>query len=181
METGISELHPSLIECIMRFVEVCSNDKEMLLEFRNVISAFLRILCEWVPSTRNVISAVLTSASSISLGVLLQLKISQEGPPLIPSLSGLLLGLCMENMDPSDELGGWSISSIMNLINVGLGIGKFTQLLESTKAFFMHTTNMGESVGLWGCSEVERSHFIEWYRTAVSIVRRKAIQELTLS
>lgn len=181
MENGISELHPSLIECIMRFVEVCSNDQKMLLEFRNVISAFLRILCEWVPSTRNAISAVLTSASSISLGVLLQLKISQEGPPLIPSLSGLLLGLCMENMDPSDELGGWSISSIMNLINVGLGIGKFTQLLESTKAFFMHTTNMGEGVGLWGCSEVERSHFIDWYKTAVSIVRRKAIQELTLS
>jgi hypothetical protein len=181
VETAVSDSHPSLIECIMRFCEVCSNDKELLIEFRNVVSALLRMLCEWAPSTPNVISAVLTSASSISLGVLLQLKDTQKGPPLIPSLSGLLLGLCMENMDASDELGGWSVSSIMNLINVGLGIGKFTQLLESTKEFFLHAGDMGESAGPWGCSEVERTHFIDWYKGNVSIVRKKTIQELTLA
>lgn len=181
VETALSDSHPSLIECIMRFCEVCSNDKELLIEFRNVVSALLRMLCEWAPSTPNVISAVLTSASSISLGVLLQLKSAQKAPPLIPSLSGLLLGLCMENMDAGDELGGWSVSSIMNLINVGLGIGKFTQLLESTKEFFLHAGDMGESAGPWGCSEVERTHFIDWYKGNVSIVRKKTIQELTLA
>jgi chromosome segregation ATPase len=181
MENVNSDSHPSLIECSMRFIEICSNDKEMLLEFRNVVSALLRILCEWAPSTPDVISTVLTSASSISLGVLLQLKPTQNDPPLIPSLAGLLLGLCMENMDPGDELGGWSISSIMNLINVGLGIGKFTQLLESTKTYFMHPSDKGESAGPWGCSDVERTHFFEWYKTNVNIVRKKAIQELTLS
>jgi len=92
----------------------------------------------------------------------------------------------MDNMKAGDEMGGWSISSIMNLINVGLGIGKFTQLLETLKVFMADagtstgSDSDGKSVGPWTCCAVERNHLMVWYKDSVNAVRKRAVQELTL-
>lgn len=172
--------YPSLVDVMIRFVEFCSNDMDSLLEMRNVVAAVLRLFMEWVPSTPSVISALMSSASSVSLGVLLQQKQNKTDAPTISALSGVLLGLCMDNMKAEDDIGGWSISTIMNLINVGLGIGKFTQLLESLKHYMMKSDEK-PGVEPWSCCEVERKHLLQWYASSVGIVRKRAIQEFTLS
>ena len=172
---------PSLMECVISYIEFCSNDLEILSESSDVVAALLRLVIEWVPSTPKVISELLSSASSISLGVLLQHKYKKNVPPTTQALSAMLLGLCMDNMKANDEMGGWSISSIMNLINVGLGIGKYTQLLESLKTFMVNNDDDNKGVGPWACCLVERSHFMQWYKDAVNLVRKRTVQELTIS
>ena len=178
-ERAGSDSPPSLVGCMMAYLDLFTNDKSIVSESSDVVAALLRLFIEWVPSTPNVISELLSSASSVSLGVLLQQKYKKIDPPTVQSMSAVLLGLCMDNMKPEDEMGGWSISSIMNLIKVGLGIGKFTQLLESLKDFMANVD--GKAVGPWTCCSVERSHLLQWYKESVNVVRKRAIQELTLS
>ena len=171
---------PSLVDVMIRFVEFCSNDKDSLLEMKNVVAAVLRLFLEWVPSTPSVISALLSSASSVSLGVLLQQKQDKSVAPTISALSGVILGLCMNSMKSGDDIGGWSISTIMNLINVGLGIGKFTLLLESLKTYMIESDDK-HGVEPWNSCRVERMHLLRWYTSNVGVVRKRAIQEFTLS
>eukprot|EP00979_Chaetoceros_neogracilis_P000098 scaffold24_cov183-Chaetoceros_neogracile.AAC.1 len=171
---------PSLVDVMIRFVEFCSNDKDSLLEMKNVVAAVLRLFLEWVPSTPSVISALLSSASSVSLGVLLQQKQDKSVAPTISALSGVILGLCMNSMKSGDDIGGWSISTIMNLINVGLSIGKFTLLLESLKTYMIESDDK-HGVEPWNSCRVERMHLLRWYTSNVGVVRKRAIQEFTLS
>ena len=35
-------------------------------------------------------------------------------------LTGYLLGLCMDTMEPEEDIGGWLRTSIMKLINIGM-------------------------------------------------------------
>ena len=172
--------HPSLMECMISYIESCSNETDMS-ESSDVVAALLRLLIEWIPGAPTIISALLSSASSIALGVLLQQKYKKDSPPTTQALSAVLLGLCMDNMNPDDEKGGWSIASIMNLINVGLGIGKYTQLLESLKNFMNNDDTLSKGVGPWACCAVERSQLLQWYSICVNNVRKKTVQELTLS
>lgn len=179
IESEMNTPPPSLMECVISYIEFCSNDAEVMSKSIDVVAALLRLTIEWVPSTPKVISELLSSPSSISLGILLQQKFKKSNPPTTQALSAVLLGLCMDNMKIDDEMGGWSIASIMNLINVGLGIGKYTQLLESLKSFM--TNDDGDGVGPWACCLVERNHFKKWYKNAVNIVRKRTVQELTTS
>ena len=170
----------SLVECMISFVDMCTNDPAAMSDYKNVVSAILRLLAEWVPSTPDVISAIFTSASSVALGVLLQNKSKTSDAPTLSAFSGILLGLCMANMKANDDIGGWSISSIMNLISVGLGMGKFTKLLEGLKKYLKYGDNeLG--VPPWTVCEAERLTLLQWYNENVNIVRKKAVQELTLS
>ncbi len=171
-----------LTECMLMFLEMCSNDKNFMKKSSDVAAALLRLLSEWVPSTPKVISQILSSASSISLGVLVQQKYDKSEPPTIQAMTAILLGLCMTSMKSDDEIGGWSINSIMNLINVSLGIGKFTQLLEGLKVFMTRNVDAkGASAGPWACCNAERTRLLDWYSSSVNTVRKKAIEELTLS
>lgn len=170
----------SLVEYMISFVDMCTNDPAAMSDYKNVVSAILRLLAEWVPSTPDVISAIFTSASSVALGVLLQNKSKTSDAPTLSAFSGIVLGLCMANMNANDDIGGWSISSIMNLISVGLGMGKFTKLLEGFKKYLKYGDNeLG--VPPWTVCEAERLTLLQWYNENVNIVRKKAVQELTLS
>jgi len=177
----------SLVECIMSYLEN-TNTNNNNASSKDVTIALMRLLMEWIPNTHQVISAILSSPSSVTLGLLLQNKTNVvvnggnktiQQPPITQAMTGVLLGLCMEYMKSDDDLGGWSISSIMNLINVGLGIGKFTQLLEGVKGYIQNDS--GRIVGPWTTCPMERMVMMNWYTTSVNIVRKKAVQELSLS
>lgn len=175
----------SLIECIMSYLELgtrSSNGAYSTLNHgetsQDVTLALLRLLMEWVPQCPPVINAILSSANSVSLGFLLQQKSSTTLAS--QAMTGTLIGLCMEFMGTENDVGGWSTSSIMNLINVGLGVGKFTQLLESLKRI-ISDVNSKVPVGPWICCEMERVSLLKWYSGNVNIVRRKVVQELSLT
>jgi len=179
----------SLVECMLIFLEHCSNDVEFLNKgsTRNVAICVLRLLCEWIVDTPLVVHAILSSASSMSLGVLVQQNYDRtsDTPPTVQAFSAILLGLCMTGLKPEEEIGGWSIGTIMNLINVGLGIGKFTQLLESLKVYLdkdnaSASGKGGIGIGPWACCNTERARLSMWYTGCVNTVRRRAIEQLTI-
>ncbi len=186
---------PTLIECMMTYLELGTRSSggtfttttPLPETSMDVTFALLRLLTEWIPETPQVISALLSSPNSVSLGFLLQQKskktLSVESLQVLQAMTGVLLGLCMESMDAEDDVGGWSTSSIMNLINVGIGIGKFTQLLEGLKRIIAEgdVASLQSSVGPWMCCDMERAAILQWYSSSVNTVRRKVVQELSSS
>lgn len=195
----IDDSAPTLLECIMTYLEfgangiysnVATTDVSNNAEASNEVTlALLRLMMEWIPNTPKVISAILSSPNSVALGFFLQQKSNTKtlltAPPASQAMTGVFLGLCMEFMGSDDEIGGWSISSIMNLINVGLGVGKFTQLLEAFKRGIAEDINGNElehlsTVGTWACCIAERIYLLDWYSKNVNKVRRKLVHELSV-
>jgi chromosome segregation ATPase len=167
-----------MIDCMLAYFEQSLQDSRVSQKSSAVLSALLRLFVEWIPSAPNVISAIFSASSSISFSALLQKKVEKGKPPIVQSLSALFLGLCLEYMNPENEIGGWTSASIVNMISNGMGIRKFTQILESLKMPLL--SNDGAAVPPWTCSPAERSHFMKWYTENVNIVRKRTVQELTV-
>ena len=166
-----------LIDCMLAYLEQSLDVSMASQKSTDVVSALLRLLVEWIPSASHVISAIFSASNSISLSVLLQKKAEKGKTPIIQSLSALFWGLCLEYMNPEEEIGGWNSASIVNMISNGMGIRKFTQILESLKTPLV--SNDCAAVPPWTCSPAERTYLLNWYAENVSIVRKRTVQELT--
>ena len=156
-----------------------------------VVTSVLKLLCEWVFEMPKAVSQVLSSPSSVSLGLLIRSKKNsldqKDGPIAIPSivesvpaLSGLLLGLCLEYMvdieqvaPASEENAAWTRETIISLIQ-SIGVGNFLKLVDKWKTKplpmpFLSGKNR---------SAIERRSFSVWYNNSVTLIRRRIVMTL---
>ena len=77
--------------------------------------SLLGLISEWVIEMPRAVTGVLSFSSSVSVGVLVRLKQavknSSQMVNAVPALSGLLLGLCSEYMNYSDDSASWLSST----------------------------------------------------------------------
>eukprot|EP00957_Ditylum_brightwellii_P047691 3623166-Ditylum_brightwellii.AAC.1 len=154
----------TLMECILTYIEYASSHSG---EDVAILTSMLRFLSEWIPNSSIVISALLSCHCSTTLGVILKKPPSTSAQ----ALTGLLLGLCMESMEDEGDYSGWNRESIMGLIT-GLGVGKFTSLLERLKK-----SKKNEDLP-WFSSDLESQTFGLWFAENVNVVRRRMVKEL---
>ena len=148
--------HHSLIDHILESLE--SQDETIQL-------SLLRFLCEWVMDTPTVVQSIFSSTQSTCLSLLI------SKPGKTATMTGLLLGMCMEYMvDDPEKNGGWTRESILSIVQNGKGsVSGFLSRLESFKKEEL----------LWRASPSEWKGFVQWYSTQVLIVRRRLVHELT--
>ncbi|KAL7472092.1 hypothetical protein ACHAXS_012418 [Conticribra weissflogii] len=157
-----------------------------------VTVTLLRLLSEWVEGMPKAAAEVLSSPSSVCLGVLLRLtpkvnegQVSQSSAAqAVPALSGLLLGLCLEyilndtmDSNKSDssamESAAWTSETIMNMIQ-SMGVGKFLNLIDTWRK---------RPLPLPFCSggtapEMDQRVFATWYGKNVTLIRRRMVLAL---
>jgi hypothetical protein len=133
--------------------------------------ALIKFLCEWIQQAPAVVQALLSSTRSIVLGSLLKSSHKQTA-----ALASLLVGMCMEYL-PDDvngeSSGGWTRSSILQLLSGTGGISMFLSNLEDLKK-----KSSAEDL-LWKASPLEYKTFCAWYSSQVMVVRRRVVQELS--
>ena len=159
----------------------------------------LRLLSEWVEGMPKAVSEVLTSPSSVCLGVLLRSNPSKgtaksnqkeslvtipSGSEAIPAMSGLLLGLCLEYMmdnttdsnnsdSPNMENAAWTPETIMNMIQ-SMGVGKYLNLIDAWRKRPLPLPYCLAEQG----SNMEMRSFSSWYSNSVTLIRRRMVLTL---
>lgn len=154
-----------------------------------VTVTLLRLLSEWVEGMPKAVAEVLSSPSSVCLGVLLrsnprvnECQASQSsGAQVIPALSGLLLGLCLEYIsnDTIDSItsdssamdnAAWTSETIMNLFQ-SMGVGKFLNLIDTWRKRPLPLPFCPGGMA----SEMEQRAFANWYGNNVNLIRRRMV------
>ncbi|KAL3822778.1 hypothetical protein ACHAXA_005943 [Cyclostephanos tholiformis] len=154
-----------------------------------VIIVLLRLLSEWVIGMPRAVMAVLSSPSSVSVGVLVRSKkVGDDCSEAVSALCGLLLGLCLEFMLDLDDVAGrstsanevpdmvniaWTKETIMNMVQ-SMGVGKYLSMIDEWKK---------RPLPLPYCKGKERSimeqrAFASWYSNNVNLVRRRVVMAL---
>ena len=148
----------------------------------------LKLLSEWVFGMPRAVMALLSSPSSVSLGVLLRSnKVGESNSEAVPALCGLLLGLCLEFMTDTDGASGSSISNdisefdnsawnretIMKMIQ-SMGVGKYLSMIDEWKKRPLPLPYCnGEARSI-----IERRAFSSWYGHNVTLIRRRVVMAL---
>ena len=153
-----------------------------------VTVSLLKLLCEWVFEMPKAVSQVLSSPSSVSLGLLIRSKKSSQDkkdglmaiPSIaesVPALSGLLLGLCLEYMVETElasatagENSAWTRETIMSLIQ-SMGVGKYLTLIDEWKTKSLPMPYWPGEIR----STIERRSFSIWYSHSVTLIRRRIV------
>ena len=155
----------------------------------------LRLLSEWVIEMPRAVTGVISSSSSVSVGVLVRLKQavknSSQVVNAVPALSGLLLGFCSEYMTDSDDSASWLSSTgnfpdmentvwtretIMNMVQ-SMGVGKYLNMIDGwRKRPFLLPYCKGEER-----SSMERRMWSTWYGHNVTLVCRRVVMALVVS
>jgi hypothetical protein len=96
-----------------------------------------------------------------------------SGKSRVAVLTSLLLGLAMEHLNDESQCGGWTRSGLLETFaQRGGGISKFMNRLESFKT---------ETDLPWSGCALEKRTWDTWYDKSVLMVRKRVVQELTLS
>lgn len=174
----IATFDPNAIEGESELVDSTSYVTVMLLQF----------LSEWIIGMPRAVSEVLSSPSSVSVGVLVRSRVAKGKTELlsakaVPALSGLLLGLCLEcssenpksdtSQDDGNDTAAWTAETIVNVIS-SMGVGKFLSMVDEYKE---------RPLPLPYCSgekrsAMERRDFAAWYSNSVTLVRRQIVATL---
>ncbi|KAL9181116.1 hypothetical protein ACHAXT_009921 [Thalassiosira profunda] len=175
----------SLIDFFLQHIatydpETLPANEELRASLAYVTTTLLTLLCDWVTGMPRAVSEVLSSHSSVSVGVLLRSKKSSGSGAgeAVPALSGLLLGLCLEYMaDPAGvpplESSAWTRETIVDMIQ-SMGVSKYLNMLDEWK---------GHPMPLPFCdgkerSSLERRDFAGWYWRNVTLIRRRVVVAL---
>lgn len=142
-----------------------------------VTLSLLKLLAEWIDGMPKAVSEILSSPSSVSLGVLVRSKNSGA----IPAMSGLLLGLCLDyiaNKGSSNSLANiensaWTKEAIVHMIQ-SIGVGKYFGMLDEWKKKALPLPYCSGDKG----PVLERRSFSSWYRHSVTQVRRRIVATL---
>ncbi|KAL7520438.1 hypothetical protein ACHAWX_005165 [Stephanocyclus meneghinianus] len=146
-----------------------------------VTLSLLRLLAEWIEGMPKAVSEVLSSPSSVALGVLVRSKTGKT----VPAMSGLLLGLCLEYIDqnymekPSSnsitsmENSAWTKETIVNLIQ-SMGVGKYFAMLDEWRKVAFPLPYCHGDAG----PVLERRAASTWYSRSVTQVRRRIVVTL---
>jgi len=159
-----------------------------------VIVTLLRLLSEWVLGMPRAVTELLSSPSSVSVGVFLRSskrrgadgsRLVSTAAEAVPALSGFLLGLCLEYVSDSDGANATSSSSgeaenvvmdgptIMNMIQ-SMGVGKYLNMIDEYKKRSLPLPYCGGTER----SSMERRAFAAWYGRNVTFVRRRVVMAL---
>ena len=182
----------SLIDFILQHVSAydpAAIDENLSASAAYVTATLLCLLCDWVIGMPRAVSEVLSSPSSVSLGVLVRSKKGgSNAAEAVPALSGLLLGLCLEYMadtyasgsagssagdSPNMENIAWTKETIMNMVS-SMGVGKYLKMIDQFK---------NRPLPLPYCkgmdrSSIERRAFASWYGNNVTLIRRCVVTTL---
>ena len=142
-----------------------------------VTLSLLKLLAEWIDGMPKAVSEILSSPSSVSLGVLVRSKASGA----IPAMSGLLLGLCLDyiaNKGSSNSLANiensaWTKETIVNMIQ-SMGVGKYFGMLDEWKKKAFPLPYCSGDKG----PVLERRSISSWYTHSVTQVRRRIVATL---
>ena len=172
----IATFDPNAVEGESNLVNSTSYVTVMLLEF----------LSEWIIGMPRAVSEVLSSPSSVSVGVLVRSRLTKSklsAAKAVPAFSGLLLGLCLEcssentqsdsPQSDGNDAAGWTAETIVNVIS-SMGVGKFLSMVDEYKE---------RPLPLPYCSgekrsAMERRDFAAWYSNNVTLVRRQIVATL---
>ena len=178
----------NLIDFVLQFISSYDHSGDSKRDDKSVSNSFqksvayvtlslLRLLAEWIEGMPKAVSEVLSSPSSVSLGVLVRSK----GYTAVPAMSGLLLGLCLDyiadkgssNSLSNAENSAWTKETILNMIQ-SMGVGKYFGMLDEWKK---------KASPLPYCSGdeapvLERRAASAWYGHSVTQVRRRIVATL---
>jgi hypothetical protein len=161
----------SVLECLMLEAERTTNFEDDFISLH-----LIRYLLSWTYEAPIVVQAILSSphASALSLAFYNSMSSSSDKSVTIGALINCLLGMCMEYMGDESKCGGWTVSSIMEMISSkrGGGVSRFTARLEKLKSIDHHLVP-------WSTCSLEWKIWNQWYDKIVLIVRKRVIQELT--
>ena len=173
----------SLIDFILQFIasfDPSGNDTAFQKSFAYVTLSLLRLLAEWIEGMPKAVSEVLSSPSSVSLGVLVRSK-QNSG---VPAMSGLLLGLCLDYIAESSaespsgplnnmENSAWTKETIVNMIQ-SMGVGKYFRMLDEWKKKAFPLPYCSGDKG----PVLEQRAASAWYSQSVTQVRRRIVATL---
>eukprot|EP00804_Cyclotella_cryptica_P007810 CCRYP_001400-RA/>CCRYP_001400-RA protein AED:0.01 eAED:0.01 QI:249/1/1/1/1/1/3/1581/2188 len=146
-----------------------------------VTFSLLRLLAEWIEGMPNAVFEVLSSPSSVTLGVLVRSKTYSP----VSVMSGLLLGLCLEYIDDNYrertssnsttnmENSAWTKETIVNMIQ-SMGVGKYFGMLDEWKKKAFPLPYCPGDAG----PALERRAASTWYSQSVTQVRRRIVATL---
>jgi Uso1 / p115 like vesicle tethering protein, head region len=161
---------PSLVDAVL---ECLMMQTESTLDDHFITLHLLRFLMSWMYEAPIVVQAILSSPYASSLSICFMNSKSRQNIA-VSALINCVLGMCMEYMGNESLCGGWTISSIMEMISSskGGGMGKFTSQLEKLKT-------IDRRVVPWSICSLEWNIWRTWYEQVVLVVRKRVVQELT--
>jgi Uso1 / p115 like vesicle tethering protein, head region len=158
---------PSLVDAIL----TCLQNETITSKDDFIPLQLLRFLGQWIMEAPMVVQAVLSSPHAMALTSAFQNASSSSNA--VSTMTGLVLGLCMEYLTDESLCGGWTRAGILALIQQHVGVAQFTTKLESLKS--TKTTTLSP----WSSCVYEWHIWQKWYESAVLVVRKRVIQELT--
>lgn len=167
----VTSLVDAVLECLMVEAERTTNIDDDFISLH-----LIRFLLSWIYEAPIVVQAILSSphAATLSLVFYNSMSSSSDKSVAMGALINCLLGMCMEYMGDESKCGGWTISSIMEMISSkrGGGVSRFTARLEKLKSLDHHLLP-------WSTCSLEWKIWNQWYDKIVLIVRKRVVQELT--
>ena len=180
-----SQATPSLLESLLQVLQLTTSSDETNTTdyyYRNhddsvVQMVVLRFLCHWVTDAPIMVQSVLQS--SVGASLLVTLMDFQKRDAGVAALGCLLVGLLMEYIrggdGDDDENGGWTRTSLWQLVNNKVGVSTFTSKLQDLQS---HNNNNKKRFP-WSYCPLEWQVWAAWYPQQVLLVRKRVIQELT--
>jgi hypothetical protein len=158
----------SLLEALMEALEAEAEITDKSSQNDDFIRlVIMRFLAHWITEAPMVVHALLSSPHSTVLTEMV------SGKSRVAVLTSLLLGLAMEHLNDESQCGGWTRSGLLETFaQRGGGISKFMNRLESFKT---------ETDLPWSGCALEKRTWDTWYDKSVLMVRKRVVQELTLS
>jgi chromosome segregation ATPase len=158
----------SLLEALMEALEAEAEITDKSSQNDDFIRlVIMRFLAHWITEAPMVVHALLSSPHSTMLTEMV------SGKSRVAVLTSLLLGLAMEHLNDESQCGGWTRSGLLETFaQRGGGISKFMNRLESFKT---------ETDLPWSGCALEKRTWDTWYDKSVLMVRKRVVQELTLS
>jgi hypothetical protein len=176
----------NLIDFVLQFVTMYDHSgvkhgDQVRGEFHKSVAyvtlSLLRLLAEWTEGMPKAVSEILSSPSSVSLGVLVRSKSSNA----VSAMSGLLLGLCLDyiadkgssNSLTNAENSAWTKESIVNMIQ-SMGVSRYFSMLDEWKKKPFPLPYCAGNEG----PVLERRAATLWYSECVTQVRRRIVSTI---
>ena len=193
IEVELEQSSTNMIDFLLQHVATYDTDStsnnSLHASSAYITVVLLKLLSEWVFGMPRAVMALLSSPSSVSLGVLLRSnKGGESNSEAVPALCGLLLGLCLEFMTDTDgsasgssisndvsefDNSAWNRETIMKMIQ-SMGVGKYLSMIDEWKKRPLPLPYCnGEARSI-----IERRAFSSWYGHNVTLIRRRVVMAL---
>jgi hypothetical protein len=130
-----------------------------------VVLVCLRFVVHWIQGAPVVVQAMLSSAQSAYLSTLIFSKDEKRA-----AIAALIFGLALDMGDDESKCGGWTRTSVMDLITKS-GLSRFYSRLEALKKPANDLP--------WSACSLEWKVWLQWSGASTLGVRKQVVQQLT--